>query len=109
MALEAVHSNAGEAVAALAELALGVDRDGGTLSVALGMAFDAADETVLRAPYASVYRVVPLVHEKAHVIAAHDLSGFYALVPLGRRRNFGQQHAALFGNGHRGEQRQRQK
>lgn len=107
MTSEAVHSHAGKAVTALAELALCVDGDGDPLRIGLRMTLDAADKAVPRPPYASVHRVVPLMDEKAHVIAAHDVGGLHAFFALGRRWYQRKQRAALLRGGSPAEQDQR--
>lgn len=85
VALEAIHTGAGKAVATLAELTFGVDRDGGTLGILLHVATDATHQTVFGATDTTVHRVVPLMREKLHVIAAHDVVGLDASLAHGRR------------------------
>lgn len=108
MTLEAVHPDSGEAVTALAELALGIDGDGATLRISLRMAVDAADQTVLRAPYSAMHRFVPLMQEKPHMIAAHDIRGLHAFLALRRRRYQRSQGGALLRSPDRARQDERQ-
>jgi hypothetical protein len=82
MTPEAIHPDTGKAVAALAKLTLGIDGDRGTFGVRLYVALDATDQAVLGAPDAAIHRVVTLVYEKVHVLAAHHIGRLDAGVTL---------------------------
>jgi hypothetical protein len=69
-------------VASIAELPLGINRNGSLVCRVAHMTFDAPGKTVLGGTNSIVNRLVTLVLDHLHVVASHELCGLNAAVEL---------------------------
>lgn len=88
MAAKTVHAHGRELVAPNAELPLGVYRNRRSVRGIAHMAFDAPGQAVLGGANAVVNRLVTLVFDHLHVVAAHEVRGLHAAVELRSLRPF---------------------